>query len=99
MGDVVFIKGGISNDPESRFTRWSSNINSMDRHKNHSTVVVHRAFFDIGRDAIELERALLSEESIREPQISGMDGGTELFSQDPLLHAMNVWNYEVNLVV
>ena len=99
LGDVIFIKGGISNDPESRFRRWTTAIRSLARHKNHTTVVVHKAWFENGEDALDLERALLNEESIRYPAVPGMDGGTELFRRDPLLYALEEWDMDLDFVI
>ena len=96
-GDVIFIKGGISNDPESRFKRWKTAIKSMPRHRNHQPVVVHRAWFENGVEALDLEKALLDVDEIRYPPVPGMDGGTELFRIDPLIYAIEVLNLELDI--
>jgi len=96
-GDVIFIKGGISNDPEARFKRWKSAIKSLPRHKNHLPVVVHKVWFENGEEALDLEKALLDVEHIRFPAVPGMDGGTELFRTDPLIYAIEEWDLDLDL--
>jgi hypothetical protein len=97
FGDVIFIKGGISNDPVARFKRWKTAIKSLPRHKNHLPIVVHKAWFENGEEALDLEKALLDVEHIRYPAVPGMDGGTELFRTDPLIYAIEEWGLDLDL--
>ena len=50
---------------------------------------LHRIYFEVGRDAAQLERDILDEaEIIRANQIEELAGVTELFQEDPIMFAI-----------
>lgn len=81
QGDVVYYKGGITSDMARR----------MKEHRNHipktfNLKLLETIEFDDGYELIEFEKILLRTEAIRAPSRQ-FPGGTELFLQNPLLHA------------
>jgi hypothetical protein len=58
---------------------------------------MHKTKFTDGRMALQFEQMLLDIDQIRYHKISGMDGGTELFRIDPLIYAIDILGYDIEL--
>jgi hypothetical protein len=79
--DHVFFKAGISNDWEHRLKLLSKTL------PNHLTIRhLEHIWFEIGKDANDLETVLLQTTSIRYPK-RDFPGGSELFRENPLTYA------------
>jgi len=79
--DLLYYKGGITNDIERRVTQIRSKL------PDNLRLVLHDHIeFDVGQNARELETILLSVSEIRAPK-RDFDGGSELFLYDPLEYA------------
>ena len=83
-GDIVYYKAGISNNWKKRMWSLQSDIPSHLKYNNIEII-----YFDFGQDALKLETLLLRIKEIRYPKRK-FDGGSELFSENPLIHARNL---------
>ena len=88
-GEILLWKGGITNDLNRRFKELRASMKEHPDFQDCDYGESHRIYFEVGRDAAQLERNILDEsEIIRANQIEGLAGGTELFQEDPIMFAV-----------
>jgi len=76
--DVLYYKGGITNNIERRISEISRSLPTT-----MSINFLEKIDFEIGQSARDLESILLRTESIRAP-VRSFDGGSELFLENPI---------------
>jgi Zn finger protein HypA/HybF involved in hydrogenase expression len=79
--DVLYYKGGITNNIERRISEISRSLPTP-----MSINFLEKIDFELGQDARDLESKLLRIDSIRAP-VRSFDGGNELFLENPVKYA------------
>jgi hypothetical protein len=88
-GDIMLWKGGITNDIKRRFGELRKSMKDHPDFQDFDYAELHRIYFEVGRDAAQLERDILDNaEIIRADYVKGLAGGTELFEEDPIMFAI-----------
>ncbi len=90
-GDVIFYKGGISNNYLNRLKELESGLP-----EGMSIINLESIYFQDGKAAMELEKQLLSIDEIRAPKRE-FNGGTELFLKNPLEFLRSISNSNLNM--
>ena len=83
--DVIFYKGGISNDYKRRLRQHKKLFSEHERAKKWTVRVLEVVGNEDGAETRELERLLLRDKSIRAPHVKG--ASSELFITNPLEYA------------
>ena len=88
-GEILLWKGGITNDIRRRFRELRNSMCNHPEFQDCDYAELHRIYFEVGRDAAQLERDILDEAKIiRANQVEELAGGTELFQEDPIMFAI-----------
>jgi hypothetical protein len=88
-GEILLWKGGITNDIRRRFRELRNSMRNHPEFQDCDYAELHRIYFEVGRDAAQLERDILDEAKIiRANQVEELAGGTELFQEDPIMFAI-----------
>ena len=83
--DVILYKGGISRNSKIRFAQHRSNFAADNRSKKWNLRLIESIDFEVGEEALNLEKRLLKAIEIRAPNINELS--TELFLENPLDYA------------
>ena len=86
-GDVLYYKGGITNDLTKRFNSHKRKFSDWLKAHNGVLELTESVYFEMGAEAEDLEDQLLAIQEIRAPNIRGVS--RELFEFDPLDYARN----------
>jgi hypothetical protein len=88
-GEIILWKGGITNDINRRYKELRKSMLDHPDFEGCDYAELHRIFFEIGRDAAQLERDILDNSVIiRADHVNELAGGTELFYDDPIMYAI-----------